>query len=380
MDGVIVFTPTLIKQVLQTIGSVSISVPHIKETITAQNLEDKIHYYQLDNTGILAEKLYSNNDDDQQARKVFTSLLSRALMDRVRQASLSELIQVGHQLLQDLRTRDLQVYFTDPQAEALLQSYGYDGSIDTTTTHDAFYLVQSNVSVNKASQYVQTTMQDTVKLDAAGGATHTLQLHFVYNQLGPVYGTDTYRDYLRLYVPDNATFLSGDGIDQGPDTAICGGPFQACPATNVYPNNELVCPPGQYDGGFSDVMNFDPYSTQDHPLDQLGSPTNFQSDEPGRAMFAGYAIVPKNCSLTVTLSWHVPRQTQATGPYSLLIQRQAGVEPILKLNIQSGEQNCSSPSPLTYQSTMENDMLFALNIARSTKCTLKEQEPIKKGP
>ncbi|HXX78160.1 MAG TPA: DUF4012 domain-containing protein, partial [Ktedonobacteraceae bacterium] len=50
VDGVIVVTPFLIEHILQIIGP--IYVPAYKDTITAQNLEDRLHYYQQDNAGI----------------------------------------------------------------------------------------------------------------------------------------------------------------------------------------------------------------------------------------------------------------------------------------------------------------------------------------
>src|SRR5581483_1627464 len=169
-------------------------------------------------------------------------------------------------MLEAMKTRDLQVYFTNPQLENLLMQYDYAGQMDRSMTHDGLYIVQANVSASKASQYVQTLVHDTVTLDDAGGATHVMQMRLIYNQTGPVYGLDTYRDYVRVYVPPTAQFLSGDGFDTG--QPLCGGPFAACPADGIYPNNELVCPPGQYFAGPAAPMLNDPYVGQNHPLDK----------------------------------------------------------------------------------------------------------------
>src|SRR5260370_8004660 len=83
-------------------------------------------------------------------------------------------------------------------------------------------------------------MHDTVTLDANGGATHVLQLRLVYNQIGPVYGYDTYHDYVRIYVPPDSKFLWGDGFDTG--VPLCGGRYQQCPLTGGYPHDELLRP------------------------------------------------------------------------------------------------------------------------------------------
>src|SRR5207244_8326203 len=125
----------------------------------------------------------------------------------LRQAPPDEILAIAQDMLHDLKSRDLQVYFTNPQVEALLAKYDYAAQIDRSTTHDGLFVVQANLSASKASQYVKTIMHDTVSLNAKGGATHVLQLRLVYNQIGPVYGYDTYHDYLRIYVPPNSHFL-----------------------------------------------------------------------------------------------------------------------------------------------------------------------------
>ena len=56
-------------------------------------------------------------------------------------------------------------------------------------------------------------------------------------------------------------------------------------------------------------------------------------------MFGGWVIVPKNCTITVTLSWYVPPAGHTT-PYTLLVQRQAGTFPELDLTILPSPGNC----------------------------------------
>ncbi|HEX6481745.1 MAG TPA: DUF4012 domain-containing protein [Ktedonobacteraceae bacterium] len=335
VDGVVLFTPMLIEHVLNIIGPVQ--VPGYNETITSQNLEERLHYYQQDNAGIAKQVAVQPGDTATSQRKRFTTLLAHLLLDKVRQAPPDELLAVGREMLQDLKTRDLQVYFNNPQVEAQLMQYGDASQLDRSTTHDGLYVVQANISASKASQYVKTILHDTVMLDAQGGATHVLQMRLVYNQLGPVYGYDTYRDYVRIYVPPTSKFLWGNGFDTG--TPLCGGSYVACPQNGVYPHDELVCPTGQYQPGAEAPSLTDPSGADWQPLDTIGPPPNLISDEPGRAMFGGWVVVPKNCTMTVTLSWYVP--SMGTHPYSLLVQRQAGTFPELGLTILPTPGNCT---------------------------------------
>ena len=356
VDGVISFTPFFIEHILQAIGP--IKIPKYNETITAENLEQKLHYYQLDNAGIRRIEIVEHvKAGDPNIRKLFTSAVASVLMSRIRHATPDELLALGSQVLQDLKTKDLQIYMTNPQVESLLEQDNDAAVIDRSNTHDGLYIVQANVSASKASQYVQTILHDTVKLDAKGGATHTLQMQLIYDQIGPVYGLDTYRDYIRFYVPESARLLSGNGFDTG--VPLCGGPLEACPANGVYPHQEMVCPTGQYNAGASAPMIGDPYTGEWHPIDEIGPPDTTKSDLPGKGMFGGYVVIPKNCSMTISLSWYVPPLTQ--GNYNLFIQRQASTFPSLNLTVIPPAGTCASSSTgLRYNGMLTLDTSFQL--------------------
>jgi len=335
VDGVIMFTPFLIEHILQIIGP--IQVPGYNDTITAQNLEERLHYYQQDNTGLAKQVVNQPGDTTTSSRKRFTSLLAQLLVNRVRHAPPDEIIAIARQMLYDLKTKDLQIYVSNQQVEALLVQFGDAAQVDRSTAHDGLYVVQANISASKASQFVRTIMHDTVTLNTDGGATHVMQMRLVYNQVGPVYGYDTYRDYVRVYVPPTSKFLWGDGFDTG--KPLCGAYYPACPPTDVYPKQELLCPAGQFQPGAAAPSLVDENGGNWHPLDTVGPPTNFQSDEPGRAMFGGWVVVPKNCTMTIALSWYVPPDGHTT-PYTLLVQRQAGTFPELDLTILPTPGNC----------------------------------------
>ncbi len=354
-DGVMSFTPVVIEHILDIIGP--INVPGYNVTATSQNLEDLLHYYQLNNNGILKQIYQQPGNQDTSTRKRFTNTLASLLMGKVRSAPPNELFAMARQVLADLKTKDLQIYFTDPSAEGLLMRYGYAGQMDRSTMHDGLYVVQENLSASKASQYVQTMMHDIVTLNSQGGATHVLQIRLVYNQDGPVYGYDTYFDYLRVYVPPSSQLLWGDGFEGS--RPLCGGSYGGCPVNGPYPNGELACPAGQYQPGAEPPTLTGSDGATREPLRALSGPTNTASDEPGRAMYGGWVIVPKNCTMNVTLSWYVPPMSQQ--PYSLLVQRQAGTFPQLDLTILPGAASCTylGSADLRFDNTLVEDVSFA---------------------
>ena len=349
VDGVIIFTPTLIQQVLHVTGP--ITIPAYGEIITEQNLEARLHYYQLDNKGIRREEIIEKVEDPQVARKLFTQRVTTTLLGSVTHLPINKLLPMANEMLQSMKTKDLQIYVTNPQLEALIGKYGSTASMDRSTTHDGLFIVQSNLSASKASQYVATSIKDTIALDSKGGATHNLRITLDYQQKGDVYGLDTYRDYIRIYTPVNSQLISGNGFDQS-GRPFCGDQqsgYTLCQA-DVYGDKSLVCSTPLEIGPSTSYLNDPAAGLADRPLDVTGVPTNLQSDETGRAMFGGWVVIPKNCTMQVTLSWYVPPMNKHV--YDLLLQAQASVYAPLELTIQPTSGTCGQKKSLQFSTVM----------------------------
>jgi hypothetical protein len=127
VDGDIALTPTVIAHVLNVIGP--IKVPQYNETITAQNLEDKLHYYQQD-FGAIALERQKTGTHNASTRKAFTSLLGTLLLDKVRHLPVTQLVKIMQNAVKDIQSRDLEIYFANPLAEAWLVQHGYSGAMD----------------------------------------------------------------------------------------------------------------------------------------------------------------------------------------------------------------------------------------------------------
>jgi hypothetical protein len=367
VDGVIIFTPTLIQQVLHVTGP--ITIPAYGEIITEQNLQARLHYYQLDNRGIRHEEIIEKVEDPQVARKLFTQRVTTTLLGSVMHLPINKLLPMANEMLQSMKTKDLQIYVTNPQLEALIGKYGSTATLDRSTTHDGLFIVQSNLSASKASQYVATSIKDTIALDGKGGATHNLRMTLNYQQKGDVYGLDTYRDYIRIYTPVNSQLISGNGFDQS-GRPFCGDQqsgYVLC-QPDVYGDKSLVCATPIEIGPSTSYLNDPATGLADRPLDVTGVPTNLQSDEAGRAMFGGWVVIPKNCIMQVTLSWYVPPMNRHA--YDLLLQAQASVYAPLELNIQPASGTCGQKKSLQFSNIMNGaDTNFTLE-RQGMNCSL----------
>jgi hypothetical protein len=377
VDGNIALTPAVIAHVLNVVGP--IKVPQYNETITAQNLEDKLHYYQQD-FGAISLQRQLTGTDNAATRKAFTSLLGRLLLDKLRHEPVKVLVKIMQNAVKDIQSRDLEIYFNNPLAESWLVQHSYSGAMDTFSKQDGFMVVQSNISVSKASQYVHTTEQDNVSFDAQGGAYHNLTITLDYNQTGPVYGFDTYADYIRVYAPANAQLQGGDGFDSGKPLCIpqkptngtdgTGGqpppppvkgtgtpppPTDQCAQyTSSFPSDARNCPSGNYSLGIR-------VGGSSWPVDSLGPPTEVTSDLPGRAMWGGLTLTPKNCTSTITIQWYVPNAVKHISGkpfYSILVQKQGGYIPTVQIAVDTSA--ITGLKPFNFQGDIVADRLFTV--------------------
>jgi serine/threonine protein kinase len=199
LQGVMAITPTLIEHSLAITGP--IVIPELHETITAQNLIDRIHYYEL-GPGYKGSGVISPNGP-LSASRYFTELLAEHFLTRIRQLPPSVLPQLLQLLVSSLHTKDLQVYFNVSPAHI-------DGAIQPSTG-DGFLVVDANISPDNANQFITDTLDDRMTIDDRGNVTHHSTIRYAWLVNGNVYGSPLYRDYVRIYVPPGSTLQQQQG-------------------------------------------------------------------------------------------------------------------------------------------------------------------------
>ena len=202
LQGEVAFTPVLIEKLLEFTGP--ITLPGYNNTVTADNVEHNIHEQQL-----------GGGSSGGTERKQFTHDLATALLDKIKSLHGSALKPVL-QIAQDaIKQKDLQIYFSDPRAELVLQQLGLGSTVNRSAA-DGFYVVDTNYGGNKANLFVAEHQTDYVTLLPDGGALHQLQISVNYAKAGSVYNEtvkqEDYMDMQRTYMPGDATILGYSGF------------------------------------------------------------------------------------------------------------------------------------------------------------------------
>ena len=274
VQGVIALTPVLIQQALAITGP--IQVPEYRETVTAQNLVDRLHYHQLGLTSD-GSSLILSPDGLSSQRKHFMALLAEHFLARVYQLPSSDLAACLRLVLSAVRTKDIQIYLNSSEAENLLGRLQIDAAIRAPRS-DSLLVVDANISSNKASNLITNTLDDQVSIDAQGSAVHHTTLRYAWLTQGQVYGPSLYRDYVRVYVPPGSILQGQDGWQpRGTSTAF------------------------------------------------------------GREVWAGFFTISYRHENTITLLWKVPGVATRDGggwQYQYVIQSQPGAEWNLRLQMQ----------------------------------------------
>jgi hypothetical protein len=313
-----------------------ITIPCYKVSVTDQNLEDEIHYFQLGAGVALDQKCFNSSASNTTLRKSFTATLALAMQQQIRSLPAGRLGNLFHSIASDFAAKNIEVYFGNSVAEAEFSKDGLAAAMIRDNKIDSTYIVQSNIGANKGSIYVSTKVSETITLDSAGDARHDLTVTMDYHPTGDIYsgGLDTMRDYVRVYVPSQSKYVGGGGFDETTSAPLCyaictpkGAPI--CQKTQSNPTGAFL--PGAYEPSFpgtegSGVENGYGFIH----TDTIGGPTNLTSDEPGRAMFGGLILIPPFCTAIWTLQWTVPHIAAPRGsdnvPYTFVEEHQSGTE------------------------------------------------------
>jgi Protein of unknown function (DUF4012) len=330
LQGMITFTPMVIQRILALTGP--IQMPDFHTSVSADTLERQIHDYQL-----------LGQTPAGQDRKVFTHQLSIALLARLRGLHGAALKPVLHAVEDALRQKEIEIYFTNPQAEGLLSQLGLSAALHTSG--DGFYVVDTNDGGNKANLYVTENQTDLVTLLPNGSALHQLQIAVTYNKTGRVYegttGFEDYSDIQRTYIPSNAELLGYTGYTPPVfSPSDCHGGGYASPITNCDRERALITPITISDE-VSRGMVMGPV------LVTCGVVTDFSRYDP-RAELTACQSHPTPQTITIYVTWLTPQafSLDATGhgTYTELVEKQPGSSDHLRVYVVTSALTSTSPA------------------------------------
>jgi hypothetical protein len=328
MAGMIAIQTPVIQQLLQLVGPIQVGCPY-KVTVKPDNLEHYIHFFQETYQGQQLGK-QSCGGGGSDSSKRFTSILAKTLLDKIKTISKTSLISFVGTLLNDLKTRDLQVYFANPDnpsfgpygdGEKFLKKYGATSAV-YAGPDDSLLVNQANFAGDKLNLYMQMHLVDHITLQGTQ-ATHHLEMDYQYSippiKVNPAdaffdpnfkmqvqayqaevfnlifnaaYGSD-YAEYRRVYVPQDAVFQGGTGLLDGT------GAFAGAATTSLLSTTSDITGRAVFGSKYDYRFALDPSGTSVNWFAPDGIPNP-------------------------TMNWNVPDAVKGS-TYTLMLERQSGV-------------------------------------------------------
>jgi hypothetical protein len=252
VDGIFAIDTEVVRKLLEVTGSVTLN------GVT----------YTSDNVVLELEKIASLELREQTGRKKVLGNLMQSMLINVFQSDKNlwpKLIDAGITLALD---KHVQVYLFDPEAQPLVEKYGYAGRIEDPVKGDYSLIVSTNLGGDKTNWFVKKEVEQN--LEKSGDRwLRTVKIKYAYPQPSAEFGPfiKGFKDWVRVYAPAGSEFVSVDGSEDGTMT----------------------------------------------------------DQERGKVWFSGYVELAPEQTKELTFKYYLPAQTIVNGTWDLRLQKQAGI-------------------------------------------------------
>ncbi len=288
VDGVIAVNATYVQDLIGLLGP--IDMPEYDRVIDSENF--------LLETQKIVELEY---DKTENKPKAFIGDLAPKLIGRVMDGSSQDFFSILDRVDAGLRSRDIQVYFSDGELERQVRELGWGGEI-RQTDGDYLMLVNTNLGGGKTDGVIAETVAVDVAIGEDGGIVDTVTVTRTHNgSPDDEFSGVNNVDYVRLYVPKGATLLTASGFDI-PDASL----FSAAEEGWLIDDDLL-------------------YPMESLSQDPLSETAIY--DEFGKTVFGNWVQTKPGESSTFTFSYRLPfsLNTEVDGSLEAVARRAIGI-------------------------------------------------------
>lgn len=288
VDGVIALNTNLLIDLLKITGP--IEMPAYHRVIDADNF--------LLETQKIVELEYDRKINQP---KEFIGDLAAVMLEKLKKLPRDQYKSLLDVLLSNLDKKNIMLFATDTKIEDYLNRFGWGGRLKQIgTKEDYLGIIHTNIAGQKTDQMMNETVTYRPSIGSDGSVTVKLSIARTHEgKKGELFRGVRNVDYLRVYVPEEATFISAEGFDQPPAFLFKN------------PSKDL----GQ---GKNVVAEENAFAVD------LKSQTLIYNQF-GKTVFANWLQVDPGHTVTATLVYKLP--FKVTDQYQLFVEKQSGVRP-----------------------------------------------------
>ena len=194
-DGVIAVNADVLNHILELTGP--IQIPGYSTTFTSRDASIKLE-------DIVEKRYLANPELDSRNRKVILKKMASVIIEKL--SSLKNISRLAKFAQEELRDKNIMLYFKDSNLQDLVQSVHWDGSVAQNWEKDYIMLVDANMGALKSDYYIRRSIDYEVDFTQEKPIA---TIKYLYRHTAP-YGnwrTSDYHSYLRLYVPKGSNLI-----------------------------------------------------------------------------------------------------------------------------------------------------------------------------
>lgn len=197
VDGVIGITTGFMEHLLDFVGPVTVN----GITYDSQNAADFLEYQ--------VEIAFEQQGIARSDRKDVLGELTNAVLDKLLEVSPSRFADVFALLSSGFADKDLALFSTDEDTQAILKDYGWSGTVAQGGANDFLMVIDANMASLKSDPVVKRSIAYTITPTTTG---YQATAAITYDHQGAFdWKTSRYRTYTRIYVPAGAQLVSVAG-------------------------------------------------------------------------------------------------------------------------------------------------------------------------
>jgi len=192
-DGVIAITTNVLISFLKVTGPVTLE--GFPGTYGSENAVLDLEYQ--------VEQGYLKQDIAFGDRKSVMSLLGFEILGQVKNLSLTKKYELFQIILNDLRSKDIQMMFQDELLQEQVSSAGWDGKVDEQWKNDYLFVVDANLNSFKSDYYVKRSYAYTIDLSSEVPQA-SLAITYKNTAEKKDWFAKDYQTFLRVYIPQGS--------------------------------------------------------------------------------------------------------------------------------------------------------------------------------
>lgn len=205
VDGMIALTPEVVTDILSITGP--IDLPQYNLKLSADNFVEKTQK-QIE----IADQNLRDNP-----KQILIDFMP-ILMNRLMSANSREIRLIGQSLFNRLVSKDILIYFNDPQLEKVMTTLSWSGEVVSVgLREDYLYVVESNLGGNKSSASIVREMKLLTQVKADQTIDDNLTIRYTHTG-SSIYPDGVNRNYVRVYLPMGSHIT--ETLGQDADTQV----------------------------------------------------------------------------------------------------------------------------------------------------------------